>query len=291
MNLTLKTIFKDVTLKTLEKLSLSNRIEKLNSISLNNTTLIDQIVKFNSENNISLYRIPTNLLPFPTHPIAKDWNWRGILEPCFEYTGKLANELNIRISFHADEYTIINSPLDNVFSNSLNSLIYLSDVLDLMKVYGNIVVHVGGVYKDKIASLERFISNFRKLPEQVKVKIIVENDDKQYGWMDVFNLCEKLNIPMVLDIHHYRVFNPFEPLNFENIKMIFSTWGSKTPKIHLSSPKSQKEPRAHADYIDINDFLWFQELSKGLDYDIMLEAKAKELAVLKFREDLEINKV
>ena len=248
MNLTLKTKFKDVTLKTLEKLSLSSRIEKLNSISLNNTTLVDQIVKFNNENNIGLYRIPTNLLPFPTHPIAKDWNWRSILEPCFEYTGNLANQLNIRISFHADEYTIINSPVENVFTNSVESLIYLSDVLDMMKVNGNIVVHVGGVYKDKDASLKRFTNNFYKIPEQVRVKLIVENDDKQYGWMDVYNLCEKLKLPMVLDIHHYKVYNPFELLNFDNIKMIFSTWDSKIPKIHLSSPKSEKEPRSHSDY-------------------------------------------
>ncbi len=236
---------------------------------------------------MKLYRIPTNLLPFPTHPITKEWNWRQILEPCFEYTGNLAREMGIRISFHADEYTIVNSPIERVFTNSADSLVYLADVLDMMRLDGNIVIHVGGVYKDKEGSLERFVDNFSKLPQHVRTKLIIENDDKQYSWSDVFRLCERLKLPQVLDIHHYRVFNPEgKPLVKEEINRIFSTWDTKKPKIHLSSPKTQQEPRAHAEYVDIEDFLWFYRLSEEFDYDIMLEAKAKELAVVEFRNQL-----
>ena len=285
LNQTLMTQFKAVTLKTLEKLNLIDRIEKLNSIALNNINLVDEILKFNNKNNIMLYRIPTNLLPFPTHPIAKDWNWRQILLPCFKYTGRYIEEFNSRISFHADEYTIINSPNENVFINSMESLIYLSDILDMLNIDGSIVVHVGGVYENKTESLKRFTTNYYRLPEHIRVKLIIENDDKQYSWLDAYNLCEKLKLPHVLDIHHYKVYNPNNPLTSENIKQIFSTWHQKKPKIHLSSPKNPNEPRAHADYINIEDFVWFYRMAKEFDYDIMLEAKAKELAVFKFRND------
>jgi UV DNA damage endonuclease len=286
INLTLKTKFKDVTLKTLEQLDLSKRIEKLNSIALNNTSLVDQIINFNNQNNIGLYRIPTNLLAFPTHPISNGWNWRRIIQPCFKFSGELANELKIRISFHADEYTIINTPHQTVFENSMKSLIYLADIIDMMDVHGNIVVHVGGVYCNKKESMQRFITNFHKLPEHVKVKIILENDDKQYSWIDTYIICEKLNIPMVLDIHHYKILTPNSSLKTEEISRIFSTWNGKKPKIHLSSARSEKESRAHADYVNINDYLWFYEAAKGFNYDIMCEAKAKELAVLKFKQDM-----
>ena len=286
LNRTLNTKFKDVTLKTLEQLDLSKRTEKLNSIALNNTRLVDQIIKYNNENNIGLYRIPTNLLAFPTHPISNGWNWRSIIQPCFKFCGELANELKIRISFHADEYTIINTPHQTVFKNSMESLNYLADIIDMMNVNGNIVVHVGGVYGNKEESMQRFVTNFHKLPEHVKVKLILENDDKQYSWIDICTICEKLNIPMVLDIHHYKILTPKGTLSREEISRIFSTWNGKKPKIHLSSARNEKENRAHADYVNIDDYLWFYEVAKGFNYDIMCEAKAKELAVLKLKEDM-----
>lgn len=286
LNLTLRSKFKDVILKTLEKLSLNSRLDKLNSIALYNTSEVDQILKFNVKNDIGLYRIPTNLLPFPTHPIAKEWDWRKIMEPCFQYTGKFANQNKLRISFHADAYTVINSPSEKVFNKSAESLIYLSDVLDMMDVNGKIVVHVGGIYKNKEESLERFSTNYMRLPEHVRIKLVVENDDKQYSWMDVHRLCLELNLPQVLDIHHYKVYALDEPLTSDDIKDIFATWNGEKPKIHLSSPKSTNDMRAHADYININDYLWFYKLARQFDYDVMLEAKAKELAVLQFRRNL-----
>jgi len=283
---TLKTIFRDLTLKTLEKLSTYEKVEKLNSIGLINTCLVDKILKFNYENKIGLYRIPTNLLPFPTHPSAMEWNWREIFKPCFEHTGKLAKDFGIKISFHADEYTIINSTNETVFQNSVQTLSYLSDVLDFMGVKGRIVIHIGGVYGDKNNSIKRFKSNFNKLPKSVREKLIAENDDKQYDWKDVLEISKELCIPMVLDIHHYKVNNLHDPLTTKDVKEIFSTWKDEKPKIHLSSPQNKKDLRAHAEYINIEDFLWFLNITKIFDYDIMLEAKAKELAALKFREDL-----
>lgn len=232
--------------------------------------------------------MPTNILPFPTHPSAKEWNWREIISPCFEHIGKLAKEYNIRLSFHADEYTIINSMNEIVLNNSFNTLQYLSDVLDLMNVDGKIVIHIGGVYGDKAASIKRFINNYYKLPISVRKKLALENDDKQYGWKDVFEISEKINAPMILDIHHHRVNNNHNSLTRGDIKRIFSTWNDITPKIHLSSPQNTKDLKPHADYINIEDFLQFYNLAKDLDYDIMLEAKAKELAVIKFREDLSL---
>lgn len=282
----MKTKFRGLTLKTLNQLNPRQKIEKLNSVSLTNTNLVDDILEFNNVNSLGLYRIPTNLLPFPTHPDAKEWKWREILKSCFSHSGKLAEKYNIRLSFHADEYTIINSINEAIFENSYKTLDYLSDVLDYMNVHGNIVIHIGGVYGDKKSSLKRFIENFYKLSKSVRDKIVIENDDKQYDWKDVLEVSNEIGVPMVLDIHHYRVNNSHKNIAKENVAEIFSTWKGQRPKIHVSSPQNGIDSRAHADYIDVNDFLWFFNLSKDFDYDIMLEAKAKELAAIKFREDL-----
>jgi len=230
--------------------------------------------------------MPTNLLPFPTHSSAKEWSWRKIILPCFQHTGELAKKYKLRLSFHADEYTIINSINDVIFENSCETLIYLSDVLEFMDIDGSIVIHIGGVYGDKPGSKKRFINNFYKLPLKVRNKLIIENDDKQYDWKDVLEISKEINAPMVLDIHHHRINNSYRSLTSKDIKEIFSTWNTHTPKIHLSSPQNTKDLRPHADYINIEDFLWFYNLSKKYDYDIMLEAKAKELAVLRFRDNL-----
>lgn len=232
--------------------------------------------------------MPTNILPFPTHPSAKEWNWREILLPCFQHIGKLSKEYNIQLSFHADEYTIINSINDIVLNNSFNTLLYLSDVLDSMNVESKIIIHIGGVYGDKIASKKRFVKNFSKLPIAVRKKLVLENDDKQYDWKDVLDISKEVQAPMVLDIHHYKINNNHGPITSKDINEIFSTWKGITPKIHLSSPENTKDLKPHADYINVEDFLWFYNTVKDFDYNIMLEAKAKELAVLKFRDDLKI---
>ena len=115
---------------------------------------------------------------------------------------------------------------------------------------------------------------------------IVENpnDDKIYNIKDVLYICKTLNIPMVLDYHHFICNNEGENIN-DYLLDIFNTWQNKTPKIHFSTPKSKlkKEFRSHNDYIDCDDFISFINILKNInrDVDIMLEAKAKDDALFR----------
>ena len=152
-----------------------------------------------------------------------------------------------------------------------------------------IIIHVGSSVFGKEASITRFINNFNKLPEYIKKSIAVENDDKVYNIKDVLKICQKLNIPMVLDYHHYICNNEGEKLE-EYIQDIVNTWKNLNPKFHFSSPKSKlkKEFRSHHDYINSDDFINFLNIIKTTDKnaDIMLEAKAKDEALFRLIREL-----
>ncbi len=153
-----------------------------------------------------------------------------------------------------------------------------------------LVLHVGGEYGNKEESKKRFISRYFSLPSDIKKRIILENDDKIYNIRDVLDICLNLNIPMVLDVHHHICNNNGENLS-EHLPSIFSTWKNCTfpPKIHFSSPKSIKEKRNHADYINTEAFVEFLSIAKSLhtSFDVMLEAKCKDLALIKLSNELE----
>jgi len=139
--------------------------------------------------------------------------------------------------------------------------------------------------------MTRFINNFYKLPVEIQGMIALENDDKVFMIEDVLKLCEKLNIPCVLDYHHY-ICNHDEELE-PLLPRIIATWNGKIPKMHFSSPKSQKEKRTHHFYIDYNSFLKFINLLKkfNIDIDIMLESKGKDEALFKLLRQLKFYKV
>ncbi|MDD4504422.1 MAG: UV damage endonuclease UvsE, partial [Clostridiaceae bacterium] len=130
----------------------------------------------------------------------------------------------------------------------------------------------------KEIAVERFIKNFKALNEDIKDKIVIENDDKVFNAEDVLALCEQLSLPMVLDIHHHRCNHESDNLH-ELIDRIRSTWKGQRPKVHLSSGSSYPADRHHADFIDFEDYKQAVQLVKN-EFDIMMECKEKDLAVL-----------
>lgn len=155
--------------------------------------------------------------------------------------------------------------------------------------YYKLVLHIGGLYGSRKESLERFRTSFAKLPDRIRNRTILENDDRSYTATDVLKLCTHPGIPMVLDVHHDRCLSGDENLDTLLLR-IFDTWNGEyfRPKVHFSSPKSPKEFRSHADFIELGEFLGFLEIARGAgkDMDIMLEAKNKDQALLKLSEEL-----
>lgn len=255
---------------------------KLLEITKNNLDSLYEIIKYNVKNNFHFYRLTSKLVPLATHDKV-DFDYITPLLDEYKKIGKLINGNNIRVDTHPDQYAVLNSMDSKIVKNTVEILEYHYKIMDAIGIKDKIIIlHVGSSACGKKASITRFINNFNKLPDHIKKCIVVENDDKVYNIKDVLELCHKINVPMVLDYHHFICNNEKEDIN-DYLKEIIDTWDGKLPKMHFSSPKSKlkKEFRSHSDYINKECFIKFINILKkqDKDIDIMLEAKAKDDAV------------
>lgn len=262
-----------------------NKEEKLIEITNRNLNNLEEILKYNIKNNIHFYRMSSKIIPLVTHPNIK-LNLLNIFKEKLEYIGNIIKENNLRVDIHLDEYCVLNSTNPNIVSSTINIIKFYKNMLKTMNIETYMILHIGSSAFGIEKSITRFINNFKKLDEESKKMIILENDDKVFKIEDVLKICKILNIPMVLDYHHYKC-NKVEPLE-QHIKEIIKTWKGKTPKMHISSKKNNKEFRSHHDYIDINDFIELINILKTQtkNIDIMIEAKQKDMALFKLIREL-----
>lgn len=265
------------------------RLENVARENLNNTI---RLLWHNIAEGIKLYRFSSQLIPLANHPLGQIWDWQEVLTEELTKIGQIIKENDLRVSTHPGQYTVINTKTAKTFQSAIADLTYHDDVLTAMGLDDNavMVVHVGGVYNDKAEALERFITNFRRLPESIQRRIVIENDDTSYSIKDVLYLCDTLQRPMVLDVHHHNCYNQGEDLE-EYLPRIFATWEglARPPKVHFSSPKSPKDWLSHADYINSDAFMGFLELAINYTFDVMIEAKKQDSAVLKLWEEIDLH--
>ncbi|MDF2840733.1 MAG: damage endonuclease UvdE [Clostridia bacterium] len=273
--------FKTVTVKTFSKLDEIEQLKKLKSTAVDNLYTSLQILKWCKENDIHMYRFSSDLIPLATYVVSWHW-WQDpdIQNMCTKIK-EYAQENKIRISLHPDQFCVLNSDKPEVVKNSITHLEYLNRLSNLI---GNkiLIIHTGSTVGGKEKAMQRFIDHFKLLSQDIQSKLTLENDDKSFGVMDVLTICETLGIPMIFDIHHYNCLNAGEDLS-ELRQRIIATWKGKRPKMHLSSGKTGFTDKHHADYITDEDYARALQFA-GDDFDIMLECKQKELALLQIRE-------
>ena len=261
--------------------------KKLSQIITSNLEDLIKILHYNEKNNIHFYRITSNLIPLATHKEVQ-FDYLDKYQSYYQKISNIITSNQMRVDMHPSQYCILNSTKKEVVEASVEILKYHYDILDAMNIQDKIIIlHIGSSTFGKKPSLTRFINNFKKLPKYLQECIAIENDDKVFNIEDCLYLSNILNIPVVLDYHHFLCNKTNKPIE-EYLPSIFTTWKDKTPKIHFSSPKSKKEFRAHHDYIQVDDFINF--LSKlqpiGQNIDVMIEAKAKDEALFRLIREL-----
>ena len=250
------------------------------------------ILKWNLANDIFVYRMSSDIFPWMSeYEIQQLPNFSNIL-PDMQAIGEFVVANNIRLSMHPGQFDVLPSPTPAVVTKTIKDLDQHCEIMDLMGLPTNysfpINIHVGGTYGDKEAAADRFCQNFQRLKPNTKARLVVENDDKasQYSVADLYNMIHlRIGSPITFDFHHHR-FNTSDLSEEAALRLASTTWHGHTPLTHYSSSKKTFEDptviaRSHADYVyeKINNY--------GLTFDIEVEAKAKDLAVLKYRSDSE----
>ena len=270
--------------------------EKLDLVIKSNFESLEKILRYNIKNDITFFRMTSELIPLVSHPDVH-YDFLNQYKDYYKKIGKIIKENNLRVDIHPSAYTVLNSVNENVVTSTINILEFYQKMYESMKIDSKIVLHVGSKVGGKKAGINRFIDNFNKLNKDLQKLIVVENDDRSYNIRNILSLCEKLNIPMVLDYHHFKVNKNNEKIE-DYIQRIFKTWKDDVPKVHFSSPKDKKNKRSHSDYINVDEFIDFLEKIKFTkkDFDVMIEAKQKDDAIfrlirqLKYKTDYKIDK-
>jgi UV DNA damage endonuclease len=274
-------------------------LRKLERIALSNLHNTLRLLKHNAASDIRFYRLTSRLIPLANHEELLDWDYLSPLQEKLQEIGEFAKKHEMRIDFHPDHFVLINSPQKEIFKNSIKTLKLHYMLLKGMKIDAThrCVMHVGGNYKETEKSLERFVDNWMDVPQSIQKMMMLENDDTSFNLEDTLYLCEKIGIPLVFDYHHHLALHREDNWS-ANWGRVVETWeNSPLPiKMHISSPKNEKEFRHHSDYVDMEMFFHFLKEIKGSipHIDCMIEAKKKDEALfhlmeeIKHREDVEI---
>ena len=250
------------------------------------------MMDWNEENGIKVFRLSSEMFPHKSNSRVVDYDFE-FAKNLLTLIGEKSRKYNQRLTFHPGQFNVIGTPNKDSFQQSINDLKYHADVLDLMGLDENsvMVIHGGGVYGDKETTMNRWIENYRKLPDKIKNRLVLENCEKSYSIEDTLKIHESTGIPVVFDTHHfdcYILLHPdeeFSPAS-EYIPQILDTWKDKDikPKFHVSEQGSGKIGH-HSDYIDIlPQYLLDIPERYGIEIDIMIEAKMKELSIQKLYE-------
>lgn len=281
--------FRTTTATYLKKLALKGSCPKeyLNEIIKHNVASLKAAILYCSKNYIGSFRIGSDFLPSITHPDVKYTlnclpdgdNIRKDLLIC----KKLAQNKNIRLTFHPSQFVILNSPREEVVKNAIEDLEYHCFLAEILGA-DVINIHLGGAYNDKASAIERFKKNFRRLSEGIQKRLTLENDDKTYSPSEILPICQALKIPFVYDVHHHRCLTDNLSVEQATDKAL-KTW-NREPLFHISSPLdgwNNPKPFRHHDFINPNDFPAYWKQLESLTIEI--EAKAKEVAIKKLRQD------
>ena len=268
----------------------SKGLDYASELTLQNCKDLDKIVDWNIMNGYKIFRVSSGLAPWKSEYKWDDLKDIKEIRQYLHSAGTKAKTHNLRITSHPGPFNVLTSPHPHVVDNCINDLTMHGDVFDMLGLsrtpYNKINIHIGGAYGDKESAMERFCESFKRLPKSVRSRLTVENDDRasMYSVKDLYyGVYQRIGIPIVFDYHHHK-FQTGDMTEQKALEMAIKTWGDIKPVVHYSESRCEEQqdekirPQAHSDYV-INKINTY-----GYDIDVMVEAKAKELAVEKYKK-------
>jgi UV DNA damage endonuclease len=275
INLTLGRTFRTLRLATLK----AQGPAYLQLLVNENMQLLADILHWNREQQIMMYRLSSELVPFGSHEAV---DMLALDFPQKQEIARLAQ--GMRLSTHPGQFTLP-SAQGEIWEKSRRDLDYHWTLTTILGIEGDIVLHGGGVYGERAATAQRIKRNLLSLPAEIFRRIRLENDERAWSVRDLLPICEEIGVPLIVDGLHHQIYGE-EPLADLPWDRILATWHGLTPKLHYSEQDPTKRPGAHSLYADAHAFQQFVASVHLPAYDVMLECKAKELALLQLREDL-----
>lgn len=279
--------FSNTTATALSRMPRADALSKLSRLCRQNAEALRAALEYCASHGIGCFRINSQILPLKTHPQLgyelSELPDGEEIERRFRECGAFALAHGLRTSFHPDQFVVLNSRKPAVVEASLKELEYQAEVAEWVGA-DVINIHGGGAFGDKQQALDALARNCERLSPRAKSRLTLENDDQVFTPTDLLPLCRATGIPLVYDVHHHRC-HPDGLSIEEATQQSLSTW-DREPLFHISSPLEgwkRPHPERHHDYIDVRDFpgCWL-----SLRITVEVEAKAKELAVLKLAKDL-----
>jgi UV DNA damage endonuclease len=293
INLTLAEQKIQVNRSMMKRTFLEKGIAYASTLALANFQDFEKVIDWNIQQNILFFRISSEMIPWMSQYNLTDLPDYAAIKNILARCGAKATASGLRLTYHPGPFNVLAAKSESVLNKTLHELNLHAELLDLLNLprtpYAKINIHVGGAFGDKTAALARFAENYGRLPDPVRQRLAVENDDKanMFSVKDLLWLHEQTNIPITFDYFHHQ-FCTGGLSEEEALLAAVSTWPAGiTPVVHFSSSKKVHEdptaqPTAHADY------LYDPVHTYGQNVDIMFEAKAKELAVAKYLADYQL---
>ncbi len=269
-----------------------------------------EIFAYLRKHRIHMYRMSSDLAPYATHPDMPRFH-SMVRESASDlaYVGRLAREGDLRLSFHPSQFIVLNSEKEELTRKSMWDLDSQAEILDRMECgpEARLVIHVGGAYGDRESGCRRWCATWKRLSEPVQRRLVLENDDIRYSAADVLRIHEETGVPLIFDYQHFWCFNPEKLGLLPTIERMLATWPAGVrPKLHYSCARTELREikrrnrktgkietvlqppiwTGHADYNNPFETIAFLRMIAPFDADIMLEAKAKDLALLRLRADI-----
>ena len=272
---------------------------------------LHRIFDYLEATDIRMYRMSSDLAPYVTHPDMPQFH--GMIKECageLRAIGKRARSIGLRMSFHPSQFIVLNSPDPLLVQKSIADLAAQTEMLDRMELDREaiVVVHAGGTYGDTDSGCRRWIEIYKTLSPEIRRRLVLENDDLRYSAADVLKIHEATGVPLIFDHQHFWCHNPEQLELHGTVQRFMQTWPRGVrPKIHFSSPRTElrqlkrKVPKSrakkivlqppvwtgHADFCQPFEFISLMRQLKDVEFDVMLEAKSKDLALVRLRRDLQ----